>query len=235
MGTCAELHSVGRADSQSTCVPPQNSVPEAPRGEGIHHFVDAQAAKTPESVALVFEERQLTYRELNARANQLARFLQQRGVHPDSIVAVRAERSLEMIVGIFAVLKAGGAYLPIDPSYPTERQEFMLHDANVRWLLTQSHLPELNHDAKTFWLDRDERVIADESTANPESEIDAKNLAYVIYTSGSTGKPKGVMVTHGNLTHSTIARFQFYPGMVGNFLLLSSCALDSSVAGVFWT
>src|SRR5262245_15608563 len=136
MGTCAEMHSVGRADSQSDGAPQQNVVAETLQSEGIHHFFEAQAAQSPDAIALVFEDRQLTYRELNSRANHLARFLQQRGVHPDSIVAVRAERSLEMIVGILAVLKAGGAYLPIDPSYPTERQEYMLHDANVRWLLT---------------------------------------------------------------------------------------------------
>jgi amino acid adenylation domain-containing protein len=235
MGTCAEMHSVGRADSQSTCAPTQTNVAETLRGEGIHHFFEAQAAKSPDAIAVVFEERQLTYRELNSRANQLARFLQKGGVHPDSLVAVRAERSLEMIIGIFAVLKAGGAYLPIDPAYPAARQEFMLRDANVRWLLTQSHLPALEHEAKTFQFDRDEPLLAAESAENPESELAASNLAYVIYTSGSTGRPKGVMVTHGNLKYSTTARFQLYPGKVGNFLLLSSCAFDSSVAGIFWT
>src|SRR5262245_9992123 len=191
MGTCAEMHSVGRAESQSAGVPAQNIVAETPPGESIHHFFEAQADRSPDAIAVVFEERQLTYRELNSRANQLARFLQKRGVRPDSIVAVRAERSLEMIIGIFAVLKAGGAYLPIDPSYPIARQEFMLRDANVRCLLTQSHLPSVQHDASTFRLDADAHQVANESIENPESEVGANDLAYVIYTSGSTGRPKG--------------------------------------------
>ncbi|MDY6802247.1 MAG: amino acid adenylation domain-containing protein [Cyanobacteriota bacterium] len=203
----------------------------------IHQLIQAQAEKTPERVAVVFEEEQLTYKELNRRANQLAHYLQGMGVGPDVLVGICVERSLEMLVGILGVLKAGGAYVPIDASYPFERISFILGDAQPPVLLTQEHLEEElpAHWGQIIALDSEWEEIAAESDSNPSSSVSAENLVYVIYTSGSTGKPKGVLVSHKNLVHSTTNRCHYYPEPPGSFLLLSSFAFDSSVAGIFWT
>ena len=147
---------------------------------------------------MVFEEKELTYRELNARANQLAHYLRSVGIGPEVLVGLCLERSIEMVVGIVGIVKAGGAYVPLDPSYPVERLAFMLEDAQVPVLLTQAHLvgqlPE--GSARVICLDRDWQAISAESVENPVSAVTPENLAYVIYTSGSTGKPKGAMNTH---------------------------------------
>ena len=147
---------------------------------------------------MVFEEQQLTYRELNARANQLAHHLRALGVGPEVLVGLCLERSLELVVGLLGILKAGGAYVPLDPSYPAERLAFMLEDTQAPVLLTQERLlgqlPP--HAGRTLCLDRDWPTIAAQPATNPPCRATADNLAYVIYTSGSTGTPKGVMVTH---------------------------------------
>lgn len=198
---------------------------------------EAQVERTPDAVAVVFEGEQLTYLQLNQRANQLAYYLQKLRVEPEMLVGICVERSLEMVVGLLGILKAGGAYLPLDPSYPQERLAFMLEDAQVSVLLTQQKLvaglPE--YGAHRFCLDTDWKVLAQESEEKPVSSVTTDNLAYTIYTSGSTGKPKGVLVTHQNLVHSTSARISYYSKPVTSFLLLSSFAFDSSIAGIFWT
>ncbi len=152
----------------------------------------------PDAVAIIFEDEQLTYAELNARANQLANHLRRMGVGPEVLVGICMERSLEMVVGILGILKAGGAYVPLDPAYPKARLAFMLEDAQMPVLLTQSGwlegLPE--HGAQVVCLDTDWEEIAQESKQNPCSGVTAENLAYVIYTSGSTGQPKGVQIPH---------------------------------------
>ncbi len=203
----------------------------------IHHLFEEQAKRTPDAVAVVFENQQLTYQQLNQRANQLARHLQSLGVKPEVLVGICVERSLELVIGILGILKAGGAYVPIDPTYPQERLTFVLEDTQTSVLLTQQrlveHLPQ--HNAHTICLDSDWEAIPPENQENPTPEITAENLAYVIYTSGSTGKPKGVQITHRNLVHSTSARIAYYKESVTSFLLLSSFAFDSSVAGIFWT
>jgi len=203
----------------------------------IHQLFEAQVERTPDAIAVVFENEQLTYRELNRRANQLAHHLQKLGVQPEMLVGICVERSLEMVVGLLGILKAGGAYLPLDPSYPQERLAFMLEDAQVSVLLTQQKLlaglPE--YKAHRFCLDTDWELLAQESEEKPISGVTTDNLAYTIYTSGSTGKPKGVLVTHQNLVHSTSARLSYYSEPVTSFLLLSSFAFDSSIAGIFWT
>src|SRR5205823_14764428 len=167
----------------------------------IHQSIEAQASKTPENVALVFENERITYRELNARANQLAHFLQKQGVCPETLVGMCMDRSLEMVIGIVGILKAGGAYLPLDITYPPDRLAFMIGDAKPPIVLTQERLVDQlpEHAARVVCLDRDWETIALESTKNPESGAGPENLAYVIYTSGSTGKPKGVQVTHYNV------------------------------------
>src|SRR6266568_4915255 len=164
----------------------------------LHRILEAQVERSPDSVAAVFEQQQLTYAELNRRANQLANYLRRRGVGPEVLIGVCLERSVEMVVALLAVLKAGGAYVALDPSNPRERLSFMLADAAAPVLLTQERLladlPQ--HDAEAICLDRDWPNVALESEQPPNSGVVEQNPAYVIYTSGSTGKPKGVVVTH---------------------------------------
>jgi amino acid adenylation domain-containing protein len=166
--------------------------------QSSHQIFEEQVARTPEAIALVFADEQLSYRELNRRANQLAHYLQRLGVGPEKLVGICMERSVEMIVSLLAVLKAGGAYVPLDPEYPRERLSFMLADAAVRVLLTQERLLGLvaSDDARVVCVDREWEAIASERTENPESSVNEQNLAYVIYTSGSTGLPKGVALQH---------------------------------------
>ena len=208
-----------------------------PEDKCIHQLFEEQAERTPEAIAVVYEDQQLTYRELNVRANQLAHYLRQLGVGPEIPVGLYIERSLDMVVGLLGVLKAGGAYVPLDPTYPKDRLAFLLQDTQMSVLLTQERLlrglPE--HTARVICLDAEWEAIAQENSENVISEVMANNLASIIYTSGSTGRPKGVLVTHQNLVHSTIARTTYYKEPVNSFLLLSSFAFDSSVAGIFWT
>ncbi|HIK04809.1 MAG TPA: amino acid adenylation domain-containing protein [Trichormus sp. M33_DOE_039] len=199
---------------------------------GLHQLFEQQVEKTPNAVALVFGEQTLTYAQLNARANQLAHYLQSLGVKPETLVGVCVERSLEMVVALLGILKAGGAYLPLDPDYPTDRLEFMLADAQVSVLVTQSQwldiLPEFSADK--LCLDTDWQFINTLSQENPISQATPESLAYVIYTSGSTGKPKGVMVNHGNVTRLLAATqdwFNFDASDV--WTLFHSYAFDFSV------
>jgi amino acid adenylation domain-containing protein len=208
-----------------------------PRHSSIHHLFEEQAARTPDAVALVSGDEQLSYAELNGRANQLARHLRGLGVGSESLVGICLERGVEMVTALLATLKAGGAYLPLDPAYPLERLSFMMEDAGIGVLLTKEAIGE---ELPSQWVhvinvDSEWEQVALESAENVESEVGGDNLAYVIYTSGSTGIPKGVYVTHRNLLHSTSARLAYYEEAVKSFLLLSSFAFDSSVAGIFWT
>jgi amino acid adenylation domain-containing protein len=166
-----------------------------------HQLFEAQAARTPDASALVFGDTHVTYRELNARGNRLARYLRARGVGAEVRVAVCMERTVESVVGILGVSKAGGAYVPLDPTYPKERLAFMLADARAQVLITVEgfarELPE--HAAQVVCLDTDSDAINLEDSANLASDVVADNLAYVIYTSGSTGQPKGVQISHAAL------------------------------------
>lgn len=208
-----------------------------PQANCIHHLFEEQAERTPNNIAVTFSDQKLTYRELNTRANQMAHYLQKFGVGKEVMVGICVERSLEMIVGILGILKAGGAYIPLDPNYPSERLAFILEDTKTPVLLTQqrllSGLPAQN--AQTICLDTAWEIIAQESQENLPLKTHNENLAYVIYTSGSTGKPKGVQIAHRHLVNSTTARITYYQEAVSSFLLLSSFAFDSSVAGLFWT
>ncbi|AUB35491.1 Non-ribosomal peptide synthetase component F [Nostoc flagelliforme CCNUN1] len=205
---------------------------EYPQHQCIHQLFEEQVERTPDAVAVVFEDQQLTYRELNARANQLAHYLRTLGVKPEVLVAICVERSLEMVVGLLGILKAGGAYIPLDPDYPTERLSFMLSDAQVQVLLTQQrllqNLPE--HEAEVFCLDADWGRIMSGDRLNPTNLTTADNLAYIIYTSGSTGKPKGVLINHANVVRlfaATEQWFQFNNQDV--WTLFHSFAFDFSV------
>jgi amino acid adenylation domain-containing protein/non-ribosomal peptide synthase protein (TIGR01720 family) len=208
-----------------------------PREICVHQCFEARAGATPDAVAVVYEDEQLTYRELNARANQLAHYLQRQGVGPEVRVGVCVERSLHMVVAVLGILKAGGAYVPLDPAQPPERLAFMVGDNGMPILLTQSslagRLPESS--ATVLNLDTEWSKVAVESIEQPVCDVLPENLAYLIYTSGSTGLPKAVLVSHRNLTHSTFARHLYYEDRGSSFLLLSSLGFDSSVAGLFWT
>ncbi|CCI07344.1 Nonribosomal peptide synthetase [Microcystis aeruginosa PCC 7941] len=198
----------------------------------LHQLFEEQVKRTPDAVAVLCSGEQLTYNELNCRANQLAHYLQSLGVKPDQLVGICLERSLEMIVGLLGILKAGGAYLPLDPEYPSERLSFMLEDAQLSVLLTQQKLGETlpQHQASIICLDTDWEKIAENSHSNLENTVTPDNLAYVIYTSGSTGKPKGVLVNHSNVVRlfaSTDSWYHFNSEDV--WTLFHSYAFDFSV------
>jgi len=196
-----------------------------------------QATRAPEAVAVAGDGRTLTYRELDRWANRLARHLRESGVGANDFVGIYMNRSPEMIVSILGVLKARAAYLPLPPSYPAERVAFMLEDTGAPVVLTRAAEREGLPERGARILDVDEA--AAEIEARDDGPLarnaDGEDLAYVIYTSGSTGKPKGVPITHGNLAHSTRARYEYYELAVTGYLLLSSFAFDSSVPGIFWT
>jgi amino acid adenylation domain-containing protein/FkbM family methyltransferase len=198
----------------------------------IHHEFEAQVARTPDAIAVVFEEQQLTYQELNSKANQLAHYLITQGVDPEVLVGICVERSIEMIVGLLAILKAGGAYVPLDPRYPKDHLIYLLSDSKVPVLLTQSRFVDLlgNNQRKILCLDTEWETISTFSQENPNPNVSPHHLAYVIYTSGSTGKPKGVLVNHQNLIRlftATHPWFQFDANDVWTFF--HSYAFDFSV------
>lgn len=208
-----------------------------PADRCLYQLFEAQAEKLPDADAVAFAGRSLSYAGLNAKANQLAHYLRCKGVGPNVLVGLCVERSLEMVIGMLGIMKAGGAYVPIDPHYPDQRIEFMLNDARIDVLLTRQALAiTLPHHAKhTIFLDSDWPIIKQWPADNPVLCNHPLDPAYIIYTSGSTGLPKGVMVSHRNAVHSTSARFVSYREAVSAYLLLSSFAFDSSVAGLFWT
>ncbi|CCI07343.1 non-ribosomal peptide synthetase [Microcystis aeruginosa] len=201
----------------------------------IHQLIEEQAARTPDGVAVVFENQQLTYAELNSRANQLAHYLRSLGVETEVIVGLCVERSLDMIVALIAILKAGAAYLPLDPEYPQERLQFMLEDSQVPLLLTQSSLIDKlpNHQAKTVFLAEIWQEIKPMNRDNLTVKVTASNLANVIYTSGSTGKPKGVMVEHQGLCNLALAQIQtFAVSSQSRVLQFASFSFDACISEV---
>jgi len=204
----------------------------------VHQAIAQQVERTPDATAVVARDAEITYRELNGRANQLARHLRKLGVGCETPVAIAIDRSVDMVVGLLAILKAGGAYVPLDPNYPSERLSFMIEDAKVSVVLTQQSLtPSLPpHRAHTVRIDEDWTEVRQESAEDFASGVAPYNLAYVIYTSGSTGHPKGVMVEHRNVLN-------FFGGMdvrLGSapnatWLAVTSLSFDISVLEIFWT
>ncbi|MBS0178290.1 MAG: amino acid adenylation domain-containing protein [Nitrospira sp.] len=207
------------------------------RDQCLHHLVEEQVAQTPDNVAVASEDQSLTYRDLDRRANRLAHYLKSHGVGLETAVGICMERSTELIVGLLGILKAGGAYVPIDPSYPKDRKKYLLEDSQAPILLTQERIREefLGTACTVLSIDSEEHCFDEYSELKPSTSETPDGVAYIIYTSGSTGRPKGVLVTHRNAVHSTQARLDYYAESVPCFLLLSSFAFDSSVAGIFWT
>src|SRR5216683_2242299 len=176
---------------------------EYEKDRSIQELFEEQVKRTPEATAVIFEGAELSYEELNRRANQVGHYLRGLGVGAEERVGICVERSLEMVVGLLGILKAGGAYVPLDPEYPPERLGYMLEDARVPVLLTQERIRERlpESDARIVELDKEWEQIARESSEDLPSVTEGENAAYVMYTSGSTGRPKGVVVTHGGLTN----------------------------------
>jgi amino acid adenylation domain-containing protein len=203
----------------------------------LHELFETRAEQASTGVSLIFGHEHITYAELNRRADALAGYLQRLGVGPESLVGICLERSVEMIVGLLGVLKAGGVFVPLDPSYPRDMLQFMLKDAQITLLLTkQSQVSECATDlVKTVDLETDWPVITQVGKAQPGVRVTDANAAYVIYTSGSTGQPKGTVITHRNIVRSTFARRSYYREAPGCFLLTSSLAFDISIAIIFWT
>ncbi|HKE58548.1 MAG TPA: amino acid adenylation domain-containing protein [Pyrinomonadaceae bacterium] len=228
----AQISLLNEAQQQQILVDWNQTAAPYPANECIYQLFEQHAQRTPEKTAVVCGTAQLTYRELNQRANQLARHLRELGVKPDGLVGICAERSLEMVVAILGVMKAGGAYVPLDPAYPQDRLAFMLEDAQVGVLLTQQNLLKNlpAHNATVVCLDCDWEVIAQASGADLEPNATPANLAYVIYTSGSTGRPKGVMVEHhglANLGEAQLLAFGLLPG--NRVLQFASLSFDASI------
>jgi amino acid adenylation domain-containing protein len=208
-----------------------------PQAKCLHRLFEEQVARTPAAVALTFDGRHLTYRELNERANRLARHLSRAGVGRDSIVPICVERSIEMVVGLYGILKAGAAYLPLDPAYPADRLAFMLEDCRSPVLLTGRSLLEgmPPHEARAICLDADWPEIERETGDNLSVEVDENNLAYVIYTSGSTGKPKGAMNTHAAICNRLLWMQDAYRLDATDCVLQKTpFSFDVSVWEFFW-
>ncbi|MGZ4163771.1 MAG: amino acid adenylation domain-containing protein, partial [Tumebacillaceae bacterium] len=198
---------------------------------------EAQVERTPDHIAVTYGAQQLTYRELNERANKLAHFLRKQGIRTESLVGISMERSLELIVSILGIFKSGGAYVPLDPAYPQDRLTFMMDDAQVALLLTQQHVVEAlpAHEVRTICVDAEWDVIAQESASNPDFGVQADDLAYVIYTSGSTGRPKGVMITHRGLVNFSRGGQNRFLNIddTSRVLQLASINFDASISESF--
>jgi amino acid adenylation domain-containing protein len=231
-----ELPLLTPAERQQILVDWNQTQVEYPQDRCLHQLVEAQAKKTPEAIAVIFREQKLTYRELNARADQLARYLQKFGVKPEVKVGICVERSLELVIAILGVLKAGGAYVPLDPNYPRDRLAEMLSDSQALVLLTEENLglALLENRTKVIYLDNQREIIAQEQEGYLRTGVIPSNLAYVIYTSGSTGKPKGVQIEHKNVVNLLTSMIR-EPGITKEDLLLSvtTICFDISVLEIF--
>jgi amino acid adenylation domain-containing protein/FkbM family methyltransferase len=207
------------------------------QSEILSELFQNQVSRTPQDVALSFEDQELTYDELNRRANKLAHWLKREGIGPDVLVGLLMERSIEMVVGLLGILKAGGAYVPFDPHYPQERLSFMLQDAEPKVILTQQRFVGSGNFNKTkaICLDTDWLSLEKESEQNPDTSARPESLAYVIYTSGSTGKPKGAMNTHEAITNRLCWMQEAY-GLNGSDKVLQKTpyTFDVSVWEFFW-
>jgi len=212
---------------------PQVNIPN----QCIHQLFEAQVERSPDAIAIVFGDQQLTYRQLNASANQLAHSLQTLGVGPGALVGLCVERSPEMVIGLFAILKAGGAYVPLDPAYPQERLAWMLQDAQVTVLLTYQRLMKNLPDCRNIqvvYLDQGWDASAASSRENLVTGVTPEDLAYLIYTSGSTGRPKGVLIQQRSLVNFSLAASRAYAIQPGDVVLqFASISFDAAAEEIF--
>lgn len=234
----SEFSLLTEAERRQLLVEWNDTAAEFPADKCIHELFEAQAAETPQAVAVVYQDSRLTYAELNAQANRLAHQLRDLGVKPDTRVALCVERGLHMVVGLLAILKAGGAYVPLDPTYPQDRLAFMLEDSAPVALLTQSRLESLFEglpkSLAIIDLEAENPSWANRPDTNPDSgaiKLTPHHLAYVIYTSGSTGKPKGVMVEHINVMNF-LNSMSKTPGINCSDTLLAVTTVSFDIAGL---
>lgn len=208
----------------------------------LPHLIEAVVARMPEAVALIYEDSTLTYTQLDTRANALAHYLRQVGARPDEAVGLCVERSLEMVIGLLGILKAGAAYVPLDPGYPRERLALMCEDAQVKIVVTQEALASSVSAAQIVCLDTDWPRIAQQPATSLAPDIGPENLAYIVYTSGSTGTPRGVMVTHRNvvncftgMTRVVGSKAGTNKAGAGTWLALTTLSFDISALELLWT
>jgi natural product biosynthesis luciferase-like monooxygenase protein len=202
----------------------------------VHQAFEQQVERTPQAIALAFADEEWTYAELNARANQVAHHLLSLGIQPDDKIGLCMERSAAMMVGLLGILKAGAAYVPLDPAYPADRIALMMEDAQVPVLISQGGVALPAHPARVIDLEHDWATIAHQPQANPIAEVRSHHLCYMIYTSGSTGKPKGVMIEHRNVLNFFTGMDERIPVMTGaTWLAVTSLSFDISVLELFWT
>jgi amino acid adenylation domain-containing protein len=234
----SRLELLGEAERALVLEAWNDTAAEVPADRCIHALFEAQAARTPDAVAVVLDDDSLTYRELNERANRLAHHLAHLGAGPEARVGICLERSLEMVVAMLAVLKAGAAYLPLAPSYPADRLSYMLEDSGASLLVTQASLRGLlaADGVRIATVDADAETIAAEPAEAPRTPLNAENTAYVIYTSGSTGRPKGVQVTHANAASFFAAMDGRVGGTIpGTWLAVTRISFDIHVLELLWT
>jgi len=230
----SELNIISDRTRHHLLVELNNTQSNYPQTRCIHHLFEQQVERTPDNIAVVFENQQLTYSELNRRANQLAHYLKQQGVDAEVLVGIYAERSLDSIIALLGILKAGGAYLPLDSALPQESLTFRLQDAKVPVLLTQKGLLNYAATQTVVYLDADWEIIAQESEANPTSALAPESLAYVLYTSGSTGQPKAVAIEHRqilNYLHGIVDKLELPAD--ASFATVSTFAADLGNTVIF--
>jgi amino acid adenylation domain-containing protein len=231
----SKLPLLSGAERQQLLVEWNNTATDYPRNIPLHQFIEQQVERTPAATGLIYGSVRLNYRELNARANQLAHRLRKLGVGPDVLVAVCAERSIDMVLALLGVVKAGGAYVPLDPDYPRERLEKMLEDSKAPVLLIQEHLLDRVPQSGLHVIRMDRDWPETESTENLPAEVSGKNLAYVIYTSGSTGQPKGVPNVHEGIVNRLLWMQDMYKlGPKDRVLQKTPYSFDVSVWEFFW-
>jgi amino acid adenylation domain-containing protein len=206
-----------------------------PQDKCVAHLFEEQVERTPDKIAIAFEDRELTYRQVNGRANSIAAHLKALGAGPDARVGICVGRSVEMLAGMLGILKAGAAYVPLDPTYPKERLAFMVEDAQIHSLLTTRELAGGFAKRAATTLVCIEEILPTEATGNVQCEATPENLAYVIYTSGSTGKPKGVMIRHRNVVNFFAGMDDVLDTVPGTWLAVTSICFDIHVLELLWT
>jgi len=229
----ALLPILSEGEKQQILVEWNDTETEYPHDKCIHELFSEQVEKTPNAVAVVCENEQLTYQELNQRANQLAHYLQSLGVKPEVLVGICLERSPDLIVSLLGILKAGGAYVPLDPIYPRERLSYMLQDAKIPVLLTEHKLGKLfpEYSGRVVCLEGNSEVIKTQSKENPAREVKPDNLAYTIYTSGSTGKPKGVQICHNSVVNF-LSSMKQSPGLTASDIFSAVTTISFDIAAL---